>query len=204
MGNGVGETEVELRDGTRVRVRPIRPSDRGMVLAGFERLSERSRYRRFLSATPRLSQPLLTYLTEVDQHDHVALIAVHEPSGEAAGVARFVREEHQSDAAEAAITVVDDWQGRGLGTRLLDLLADRAHEEGIARFTATLLAENREMLDMFEALGPVQVVDRNAGTIEIVAELPDQGAGPDLREMLRMAARQPVRMAQRLGLTRDE
>jgi hypothetical protein len=50
----------------------------------------------------------------------------------------------------------------------------------------------------------VQVVDRHAGTIEIVAELPDRGAGPDLREMLRMAARQPVRMAQRLGLTRDE
>jgi RimJ/RimL family protein N-acetyltransferase len=196
--------EVELRGGARVRVRPIEPADRDILLAGFERLSEESRYRRFLSPTPRLSGHALTYLTEVDHHDHEALIAIDEARGEAVGVGRFVREPDQPDAAEAAITVIDDWQGRGLGTTLLDLLSDRAREEGIGRFTATLLAENREMLDLFEALGPVQVVDRRAGTIEIVAELPEQGAGPDLVEMLRMAARQSVRMAQRLGLARGE
>ena len=116
-------------------------------------------------------------------------------------MARFVRED-DPDAAEAAVTVVDDWQGRGLGTSLLELLTDRAREEGIRRFTATLLAENREMLDLFETVGPVEVVDRSAGTIEVVAELPEEGAGIDLREALRAAARAVVQLARPLGARR--
>ena len=197
--------EVELRDGSTVHVRPIEPGDRDIVLAAFDRLSDRSRYRRFLAATPHLNDTLLTYLTEVDHHDHEALIAIHEPGGEGAGVARFVRESGDPEAAEAAITVVDDWQGRGLGTALLELLSDRAREEGIQRFTATLLSENHEMLDLFEVLGPVRVVDRSSGTVEIVAELPEEpGAGADLREALRVAARAPVRLARALGAARRQ
>jgi RimJ/RimL family protein N-acetyltransferase len=183
----VEELGVDLRDGSRVRVRPIEPTDREALVAGFERLSDRSRYRRFLASTPRLTSTVLTYLTEVDHHDQEALLAFEEVTGDTVGVARFVRED-EPESAEAAVTVVDDWQGRGLGTSLLELLSDRAREEGIRRFTATLLAENREMLDLFESLGPVEVVDRTAGTIEVVAELPEEGTGLDLREALRAAA----------------
>ena len=194
--------EVELRDGSRVRVRPIEPDDRDALAAAFERLSDRSRYRRFLAATPRLTSTVLTYLTDVDHHDHEALVAFDEASGDLIGVGRFVREEGDDEAAEAAITVADDWQGRGLGTTLLELISARAREEGIERFTATLLAENREMLDLFDALGPVRVVDRREGTIEIVAEIPPEGTGIDLREALRVAARELLQLARPLGARR--
>lgn len=195
------EVGVDLRDGSRVRVRPIEPTDREALVAGFERLSDRSRYRRFLASTPRLTSTVLTYLTEVDHHDHEALLALDDATGDAVGVARFVRED-EPESAEAAVTVVDDWQGRGLGTSLLEMLSDRAREEGIRRFTATLLAENREMLDLFESLGPVEVVDRTAGTIEVVAELPEEGTGIDLREALRAAAQAVVQLARPVGARR--
>jgi RimJ/RimL family protein N-acetyltransferase len=198
----VEAVEVELRDGSRVRVRPIEPDDRDALAAAFERLSDRSRYRRFLAATPRLTSTVLTYLTGVDHHDHEALVAFDEESGDIVAVGRFVREEDDDAAAEAAITVADDWQGRGLGTRLLELISERAREERIERFTATLLAENREMLDLFDRLGPVRVVDRREGTIEIVAEIPPEGTGIDLREALRVAARELLQLARPLGARR--
>jgi GNAT superfamily N-acetyltransferase len=94
--------------------------------------------------------------------------------------------------SEAAVTVVDDWQGRGLGTLLLDRLADRARSEGITRFWALLLAENREMLDLLERVGSVRTLDRQLGTIEVEAELPRAGAGDDLQGLLRASARGDV------------
>jgi len=69
------------------------------------------------------------------------------------------------------VTVIDDWQGRGLGTALLELLAERALAEGVTWFTAWLLAENRDILDVLEAIAPLSVVDRESGTIEIEADL---------------------------------
>ena len=85
--------------------------------------------------------------------------------------------------------MIDEWQGRGVGTALLDLLAARARAEGVARFTALLLAENRDMLDVLEVAGPVHVVGRDRGTIEIEAELPETGAGPRPPRLLGQAAR---------------
>jgi len=182
-----GETPLTLRDGSCVTVRPIGPEDAARLLAGFERLSEVSRYRRFLSPMQELSEPMLRYLTEVDHHDHEALVAVS-ADGTLVGVARSVRSPDDPQAAEAAVTVADDWQGRGLGTALLGLLADRAREEGISRFTALMLAENRDMLDLFENLGPVRILQSTSGTIELEITLPDRGAGPHLSELLRGSA----------------
>lgn len=134
---------IELRDGSQIEIRPISPDDKRALVDGFERLSPESRYRRFLTPVQRLQPGLLAYLTEVDHHDHEALVA-RSHTGEPLGVARYVRTE-QPDTAEAAVAVVDHWQGRGVGTALLQRLAVRAREEGIGWFTATLLAENREM-----------------------------------------------------------
>lgn len=178
---------VVLRDRTRVTVRPIRPEDAPELRAGFERLSPESRYRRFLSSTPRLSDADLRYLTEVDHHDHEALIAVTE-DGAGVGVARFVRSAANPHAAEVAVTVVDEWQGRGVGTELLSRLADRARREGVRRFTALLLATNKDMLDLFATLGTVRVVEQAAGTVEIEIALPRSGIGRRLRELLRGSA----------------
>ena len=88
---------------------------------------------------PALTESQLRYLTEVDQCCHVALAAVHGNEG-IVGVARFIRLEGPN--AEPAIAVIDDWQGRGLGTALMATLVDRACEQGVTRFRATVLAEN--------------------------------------------------------------
>jgi RimJ/RimL family protein N-acetyltransferase len=181
--------ELTLRDGSEVRVEPIRPEDKDALARGFEQLSAQSRYRRFLAPMDRLSPTMLAYLTEVDHHDHEALIAFDGGSREVVGVARYVRGEGTS--AEAAVTVGDDWQGRGLGTALTSLLAGRALEEGIDRFTALLLAENKEMIALLESVGHVTVTGRDSGTlqVEVPLEAERPGAGKGLYGLLRAARR---------------
>jgi GNAT superfamily N-acetyltransferase len=168
-----------------VILRPIRPSDRDLLLDGFERLSPQSRYRRFQAPMEDLSEPLLRYLTEVDHHDHEAIGAIDPASGHGIGIARFIRQADRPDAAEAAVTVADDWQRRGLGTLLLGALADRARAEGIRVFTAVVLAANAEMLEVLEHVGRLRIVDRQAGTVEIEVDVPSDRA--ELRRLLRAA-----------------
>jgi GNAT superfamily N-acetyltransferase len=182
---------VVLRDGSHVRVRPGHHSDRELLLRGFERLSAESRYRRFLVATPELSRPMVDFLTAVDHHDHEAIVALDE-SGEGVGVARYVRHADRPEAAEAAVTVIDDWQGRGLGTLLLEVLSARAREEGVTTFTALMLGTNQEMMDLVTALVPVRIVDRESGTVEVDMPIPDVGLAPALRKLLRVAAKADV------------
>jgi RimJ/RimL family protein N-acetyltransferase len=115
-----------------------------MLTDGLRRLSDESVHRRFLTPKRSFSRTELRYLTEVDGRDHVALVAEH-PSGPARrliAVARFVRLAEDPDAAEVAITVADDWQGRGLGSLLSEQLAAEARRVGIRRFTATMAADN--------------------------------------------------------------
>ena len=180
-------TPYELRDGSTVLIRAIVPEDRDALAAAFERLSAESRYRRFFVPMARLSASTLAYLTQVDHHDHEALVAVDPGTREGAGVARFVRLAADPLAAEAAVTVADAWQNRGLGTLLLDLIAARAREEGIERITALVLAHNDAMLDLLGRLGPTRVIDRAAGTVEIEATLPPSGAGKHLGGLMRAA-----------------
>jgi GNAT superfamily N-acetyltransferase len=186
---------IVLRDGSRVRLRQGHSSDKELLLRGFERLSPESRYRRFLAAMPELSDEKVRYLTEVDHHDHEAIIALDEQTGEGIGVARYVRDPQRRDVAEVAVTVIDDWQGKGVGTLLLEVLSARAREEGITTFTALMLATNQEMMDLLEALGPVRIVDREAGTIEIEMPNPEVGLSPVLKKLLRVAARNDVAAA---------
>jgi GNAT superfamily N-acetyltransferase len=181
-----------LRDGSRVRVRQGHHSDRELLLRGFERLSPESRYRRFLAPLTELTDGMVRYLTDVDHHDHEAIIALEEESGEGIGVARYVREPDHPHTAEVAVTVIDDWQGRGVATLLLEVIAARAREEGIHTFTALMLASNKEMMDLVEHLGPVRIVDRESGTVLVESRLPDVGLPPVLRKLLRVAARGDV------------
>jgi GNAT superfamily N-acetyltransferase len=127
---------VALRDGSHVRIRQGRRSDRELLLRGFRRLSPESRYRRFLAPIPRLPEATVRHLTDIDHHDHEAMIALDEQGTEALGVARYVRDPDRPQAAKVAVTVVDDWQGRGLGTLLLEAISARARREGIRTFTA--------------------------------------------------------------------
>jgi GNAT superfamily N-acetyltransferase len=188
------EVRVRLHDGSEVLVRPIRPEDKEAVRHGFARLSEKSRYQRFLSPIAELTDRQLEYLTEVDHHDHEALAAFDTESGDGVGVARFVREA-DGESAESAVTVLDEWQGRGLGTALCNLLADRAREEGIRRLTAVLLATNREMIQLLATLGPVREVSKESGTVEIEVELPERGIGEHMAGVLRATAGGTVELA---------
>ena len=183
---------IELRDGSRVRVRQGHSSDRDLLLRGFERLSAESRYRRFLAPKPELSEANIHYLTEIDHHHHEAMIALDEATGEGIGLARYVRNSERPDAAEVAVTVIDDWQGRGLGTLLLEVISARAREEGITTFTALMLATNKEMMDVITALGPVRIVDQQAGTVEIEMPIPKLGLSPTLKKLLRISARNDI------------
>jgi acetyltransferase len=187
---------VRIRDGTQVIIRPIEPSDADAMRAGFERLSLESRYERFLSPMDHMSTAMVRYFTDVDHHDHEALVAF-DPDDDARmiAVARYVREE--DGAAEAAVTVADDWHGRGLGTAMLDALAERAREEGVDRFTAYVLARNEDMIDMLFGLGPAKVVDRQNGAVQIEAELPPAGVSEQLRGLLRVAAQMTKRFRPR-------
>jgi GNAT superfamily N-acetyltransferase len=171
------DAPVELRDGTRVRIRQLCRTDRDLLVRGFERLSPESRYRRFLTPMHELDQRTLRYLTDLDHRDHEAMIALGE-SGEGVGVARYVRSAVRPDTAEVAVAVVDGWQGRGLGTLLLQAISVRARDEGVRTFTALMLASNHEMMDLFEHLGPVRIVGRAGGTVEIEVAIPPDAAAP--------------------------
>jgi GNAT superfamily N-acetyltransferase len=171
----------ELGDGTRVRIRPGRRSDGDLLLRGFERLSAESRYRRFLSPMPKLTGKTLRYMTDIDHRDHEAMIALDE-SGEGIGVARYVRHAGRPDTAEVAVTVVDGWQGRGLGTLLLESISVRARDEGVRTFTALILARNDQMMHLLEHLGSVRVVGRAGAAIETEVAIPPGPAGRDLSE----------------------
>jgi GNAT superfamily N-acetyltransferase len=180
---------VALRDGSLVRVRQGHSSDRDLLLRGFQRLSTESRYRRFLVPKPELSEANVHYLTAIDHRDHEAMIGLDEATGEGIGIARYFRNPERPAAAEVAVTVIDDWQGKGLGTLLLGLISARAREEGITTLTALMLATNEEMMAVFQGLGPVQVVDRETGTVEIEMPMPELGLAPALKKLLRIAAR---------------
>jgi protein lysine acetyltransferase len=133
-----------LPDGAPVVIRPIRPDDKGMLSDGLRRLSPQSVQRRFLTPKRTFSRTELRYLTEVDGRDHVALVAEYPcyPVRRLIAVARFVRLEDAPDAAEVAVTVADEWQGRGLGSVLGAHLSHLARNRGIRRFTATMASEN--------------------------------------------------------------
>lgn len=184
---------VELRDGSRMLVRPIRSEDKGAIAEGFARLSAESRYRRFFAPLTALGDEELAYLTEVDHHDHEALIGFDVDGGEPIGVARFIRnvEPHE---AEVAVAVVDHRQGRGAAAVLLDRLVGRAREEGITHFLAVVLSDNRGAIEMFDSVAPPGSIRRHtaSGHVELVIELPDAGTPTGeskLGRTLRAAAR---------------
>lgn len=172
-----GAIETTLRDGTRVLIRMVEPGDRAQFVEGLQRLSTRSRYLRFHTAVEHLNERQLDYLTQVDQVDHVAWVAVDldAPERPGIGVARFVRLADEPDVAEAAVTVLDAYQGRGLGTLLLRVLADAALARGITTFRAYVLGENRAMLAVLDRLGPMRT-EHLHGVHQVDVDLTDSGS----------------------------
>jgi RimJ/RimL family protein N-acetyltransferase len=156
---------VVLRDGSAVLIRQVRSVDAPLLADGFARLSAASRQMRFLGVKKELSAAELRYLTDVDHHDHEALAALDQAGGHGVGIARYIRDADDPQAAEIAVTIVDDWQGRGLGTELLAQLSGRACQEGIRRFTALADPSNVAVAALLRNAG-ARLVRRGRGTVD--------------------------------------
>ncbi len=159
--------DVILRDGRTLRLRPPGRDDAEALLAFFGGLSQRSLYLRF-HGLPEISPRLGESVLEPDWREHGALLgALVDDEGErVVAVANYVRL-RDPKLAEAAFTVADEHQGRGIGTRLLEQLAARAAEVGIERFVAYVLPDNRAMLGVFEAAGFELTRELESGELEV-------------------------------------
>ncbi|HXF99102.1 MAG TPA: GNAT family N-acetyltransferase [Gaiellaceae bacterium] len=162
-GGGAGAADVVLRDGTTLRLRPPTREDAEALRRFFRSLSPRSLYLRF-HGFPRLDARLVQPLLEPDWEERGALLG--ELEGEVVAVGNYVRLRDRA-RAEAAFTVADAYQGRGIGTRLLEQLAAKAAERGIERFVAEVLPDNRDMLRVFEGAGFQLTRELAGGEIEV-------------------------------------
>ena len=159
--------DVILRDGETLRLRPPRAADTEEILEFFEALSRRSLYLRF-HGFPRLGPELAEQIVDPDWVDRGALVgtSVDEGRERVVAIANYVRLRDPT-VAEAAFAVADEFQRRGIGTRLVEQLAERAGRQGIERIVASVLAENRGMLGVFEALGFELSRELAGGEVEI-------------------------------------
>jgi GNAT superfamily N-acetyltransferase len=188
----VPATEYEglLDDGTRIRFRRIRPDDKQRLVRGLAQLSPESRYLRFFRNVDHFTADQLRYLTEVDFVDHYAWIAdlPDVPGQPGAGVARWIRLRDAPAEGEAAVTVVDHMQGRGIGTALLWVLARSAIESGIEAFRVAVLGENHPMLHLLAGTG-ARRGPWESGVAELIVPLTGDLVGePPARLVLKAVA----------------
>ncbi len=155
------ERTVELRDGTAVRVRPIRPEDDIALVALFARLSEKTVYQRFFTARRVLPPEWIHRLTHVDYDRRMALVAERDGAAGRAvvGVARYDVVD-ASETAEIALVVEDALQGLGLGTILLHAIMRAGEARGVRVFRVDVLSENRRMLRLLSR--ETEIVSRTA------------------------------------------
>jgi RimJ/RimL family protein N-acetyltransferase len=155
-GTGALHRAVEplvLDDGTAPAVRQLSSADGPELARSIERLSDESRYQRFAAPLPRVSQRLIEQLVSVDHLHQEALVAIDPVSRDGIAVARFAEEPDDPTVVEVAFTVDDSWQGRGIGSEMLDRILARALETGHREARASVLAENRKSLQALEHAG---------------------------------------------------
>jgi GNAT superfamily N-acetyltransferase len=156
--------DVETMRGSTLHLRPIRPDDGGRLTEFHQRLSPQSVYRRFFFMHLKLSVAETERFTHVDYVDRLALVA--EQGGRLVAVGRYERLPGTADA-EVAFVVADDFQHQGIGTMLLEHLADAALNNGITAFVAQTLSENHDMLDVFMNSGFHVTSSREYGTVNV-------------------------------------
>jgi len=136
-----------------LEIRPIRADDAACLSDAWVRSSPESRHRRMNGTLAHLRPAELRYLTQVDHHDHEALVAIDRDTDRLIGVMRYIRTPSRPDEAELAALVVDDWQRRGVATALLAALCVHARGDGIERFRAIVSPENTPALASLRRLG---------------------------------------------------
>ena len=166
---------LELTDGTKVHVRRITPEDEPLLHEAVAAMSERTVYFRFFSPLKRLPDALAHRLAVVDYNDRFALVATtHRPGAKEriVGVARYDRAV-DTNVAEVAVAVIDEFQHRGLGGTLLAILARVAREHGIKTFSLIVLPENQQMLGLLRQMGWIHQAKLTGGVYEISFDLPE-------------------------------
>lgn len=148
--------DVTLGDGTKVRLRLVRPSDKPLLAQGLMRLSPKSQYLRFFTAKTKFTPQELDYLTELDGYDHFAIavgrVEADGSEGDGVAVGRFVRLPGEPTVAEPAVAVVDEMQGRGLGRLLMQRLIEAARERDVKVFRSEFLSVNTPMRTLLASL----------------------------------------------------
>jgi len=145
------EQEIVLRDGARLRLRPIRPDDEPRLSTLYDRLSRLTAYQRFFTALNRLPPDWAHFLANVDYRRRLALVVESPTDEELIAVARYESTD-RTDTAEVAFVVQDGWQNRGLGAILLGDLLAAAEARGLTRFIAYVLADNTRMIRLLDRL----------------------------------------------------
>jgi len=156
------ETTLTLRDGSRARVRSIRPADANLDREFFAGLSAESRYLRFMQHLPELTPQLVQQFTQIDDSREMALVALDDASGDEMiiGIARYVAATgDDGESGEFAIVIADAWQDRGLGRALMELLIDGARQHGLRQLFGSILAVNTHMRALAATLGFAIEVD---------------------------------------------
>jgi len=197
--------DVRLQDGTRIRLRPVRSTDKGRLAEGLVNLSAESQHGRFFSLKAHFSPAELRYLTELDGINHFAIGAVEclgrRKEGAGVGIARFIRLTDEPEVAEAAVAVVDRLQNRGVGRLLLERLIAAALERGVRRFRSQVLAKNTRIRDMIAGAFPKARFTSHGAVVVVEFPLPERvtlshGAPPRIRRhlsrILRLAAQRLV------------
>lgn len=171
--------EARLRDGTPALIWELLPCDREALRTGYEQLSAETRFHRFLTGVPHLTSALLDHLVdEVDNVDHVALALVvldDDGVGTPAGVGRIIRYRDRPTVADLAVTVMDEWQGRGVATALLQELL-RRRPEGVTQIATTVAADNTASLAMLRRLGPTTETLGETPRVDVVVDLDEAPA----------------------------
>jgi GNAT superfamily N-acetyltransferase len=178
VATGFDARTLELRDGTKLQIRPIVPEDEPLLHEAVAAMSQRTVYFRFFSPIKRMSDALAHRLAVVDYRDRFAIVAAarrpHGPGHKEriVGVARYDRA-RDTDVAEVAVAVIDEFQRRGLGSVLLAELARVARSQGIRSFQLIVLPENREMLGLLRKMGWIHQAKLSGGVYEISFDLPE-------------------------------
>ena len=156
-----------LRNAERIEIRALRPQDRDDLIAAVNRTSSESLYRRFFAVRRNFTGTEESFYLNIDFVSHVALVALANENGQPriVGGARYVVVE--PGQAEVAFTVVDKYQGRGLGAALLRHLAVIARQAGLRELVAYVLPDNRAMLKVFEKSGLKYTAKREAGSVYV-------------------------------------
>ena len=162
------ESDVVLRDGSTLHLRPVRPQDRDGLFELYARLSPESRRFRFFATTSD-NEAEVSRLLQADRERDCVLVA--EAGGRISGVAMFFREPQAPDRAEVAFAIADALQGRGVGTRMLEVLAGIARDRRIKTFDAFVLHDNRQMMHMFLDSGFEAQRQLESGVFHVVLAL---------------------------------